>query len=121
MDIIINYHNLSRNKDPHEFDENNMKLITRIPNMDKHISIDCDFINFLHIADTYLFISLSSMPHRIDFDAYLGTLRILGPERAADKKPYWVLPKYAHLVSTLWELGEREQATQEEVGEPLNL
>lgn len=117
MDIKIQHHNLKRHE-IHQYDELNMKEIVHFTDMPKYLSVSCGFMEYIDIHYDRLIVFLTDMPGRIDYDGYLNTLYILSTEEVGYcRKPYCIIPKRQIQSSTLWELGEREQVTLEEVGE----
>ncbi len=117
MDIKIFHHNIGGRREGHLYNENRMILITHLTDMPEHIAISCGFMEYVSI-DNNIRICLKDIPGRIDLDGYFNILHILSVEHATHyKKPYCLVQTKQSEASTLWELGEREQVTLEEVGE----
>ena len=117
MEVKILHHSFKRHNVAHQYDEQNMKQITRLIDMPKYLSISCTFMEHIAIQAGSVIVILLDMPGRIDYDHYLNTLYILSIDEVRYcKKPYCLIPEKRSQSSTLWELGEREQVTLEEVG-----
>jgi len=117
MNIKILHHSLRQHNEVHQYDEYNTKLITCLIDMPKLLSISCNFMEYIALQYNQVIVILLDMPGRIDYDRYLNNLYILSTkETGYCQKPYCLIPEQRNLSSTLWELGEREQVTLEEVG-----
>lgn len=114
MDIIIQHHSLEYTES-----ENYIRKIVTLKDLPDRLLVHCNNtpIDFLVISDVHYTLGVTKVPGRIDYEEYLETIHILTKEECIlYTKPYSLVTGRGGSV-TLWEYGERERATLEEVGE----
>ena len=112
MDVLIWHHSFE-----YPDRDNHIKEITRLRNLPDNVSVQGESVSRVTIRDDNLIIFVDEAPVRIDRDPFFNTVYLLSPEgiRLYPEPKVLIAEKGEGIV--VWEYGERERVTLEEVGE----